>query len=114
MNTTGFSTQTFGEWLRNKREAQTMPLRKVAAYLDVDTSIVAKMEKNQRPATRRHLELLAELFGADFETLLVHYLSDKVAYDLMQEHCSETILQVAEQKIKYLRQKSVVQKEIEF
>lgn len=106
--------QTFGNWLREQREAHSWPQRKVAAHLDVDTSIVAKMEKNQRPATRRHLQLLAELFEADFETLLVLYLSDRVAYELMEESCSEAVLQVAEQKIKYLRSKNAVQGEITF
>ncbi|TAG17892.1 MAG: XRE family transcriptional regulator [Cytophagia bacterium] len=108
------STQSFGEWLRTQREAQGLPLRKVAAHLDVDTSIVAKMEKNTRPTTRRQLELLAQLFGANLEELLVMYLSDRVAYDLLDERCSEAVLQAAEQKIKYLRQKSLVQGEIEF
>jgi len=107
-------SQNFGDWLRTQREVRGWPQRKVAARLDVDTSIVAKMEKNQRPATRNHLQLLAELFEADFQTLLVLYLSDRVAYELMEESCSEAILQAAEQKIKYLRQKNAVQGEIMF
>ncbi|MCU0340693.1 MAG: helix-turn-helix domain-containing protein [Spirosomaceae bacterium] len=114
MPTQVFDTLTFGEWLRTQREAHDMPLRRVAAHLDVDTSIVAKMEKNQRPATKQHLQQLAALFEADFESLLVMYLSDRVAYDLLDETCSEAVLQVAEQKIKYLRQKNVVQGKIEF
>jgi HTH-type transcriptional regulator, competence development regulator len=114
MNATNHPTQTFGEWLKLQREIHNLPLRKVAAHLDIDTSIVAKMEKNQRPATRRQLELLAQLFEADFETLLILYLSDRVAYELIDESCSAAVLQVAEQKIKYLRQKNAVQTEIEF
>lgn len=114
MSSANFTNQTFGEWLRTQREARGLPLRKVAAYLDVDTSIVAKMEKNARPTTRRHLELLAQLFETNLEELLVMYLSDRVAYDLRDERCSEAVLQAAEQKIKYLRQKGLVQGEIEF
>lgn len=107
-------TLTFGEWLRAQREARQMPLRKVAAHLDVDTSVVAKMEKNQRLASRQHLQQLATLFEADFETLLVMHLSDRVAYELIEESCSESVLHLAEQKIKYLRQKNLIQGEIEF
>lgn len=114
MTPSNLSTQTFGDWLRTQREARGLPLRKVAAHLDVDTSIVAKMEKNQRPATRLHLQALATLFEENFEALLIMYLSDQVAYNLLDENCSETVLQIAEQKIKYLRQKSAVQGKIEF
>lgn len=114
MTNTISPSQTFGDWLRFQREAHKWPLRKVAAHLDVDTSVVAKMEKNQRSATRQHLQLLSELFEVNLETLLVLYLSDRVAYELMEESCSETVLHVAEQKIKYLRQKNVVQGEIGF
>jgi HTH-type transcriptional regulator, competence development regulator len=106
--------RTFGEWLRQQRDAQQWPLRRVAALLDVDTSIVAKFEKGTRQPTRDHLVRLAEIFGQPLDDLLVLYLSDRVAYELADEACSDAVLRVAEEKIKYLRQRNAVQGELEF
>ncbi|RCR71491.1 helix-turn-helix domain-containing protein [Larkinella punicea] len=114
MDKTVNSRRTLGEWMRQCREARQLPLRKVAAHLDVDTSIVAKMEKGQRHPNRIHLQRLAELFDEPFDDVLVLYLSDRVAYELASERCSDDVLRVAEEKIKYLRSKNVKQGELEF
>lgn len=105
---------TFGETIKQYREALNLPLRKVAAQLDIDTSTLAKFEKNQRHPNREHITKLAELFALDEQELLVLYLSDRVAYDLVGETNSEQVLRVAEEKIKYIRSKNTVQGEINF
>ena len=50
----------FGEYLRNRREQLGLPLRKVAAELDIDTSILSKIERNERVATKEMLPTLAK------------------------------------------------------
>ncbi len=105
---------SFGEWLRQQRDAREWPLRRVAALLDVDQSIVAKFEKGVRQPNRTHLARLAEIFEQPLDDLLVLYLSDRVAYELADEACADAVLRVAEEKIKYLRQKNAVQGELEF
>ncbi len=40
--------QTFGETVRKLREENEMPLRKLAALLDVDQSTLSKIERNER------------------------------------------------------------------
>lgn len=51
---------SFGEYLRNRREQLGLPLRKVAAELDIDTSILSKIERNERVATKEMLPTLAK------------------------------------------------------
>ncbi len=114
MDNTNPARSTFGEWLRSRREARQWPLRKVAALLDVDTSIVSRLEKGERRPQREHVERLATIFEEDVNAILVLYLSDRVAYELAPEHCSDEVLRVAEEKIKYLRAKSAKQGELEF
>ncbi|WP_298142902.1 helix-turn-helix transcriptional regulator [Flavobacterium sp.] len=61
---------SFGEYLRNKREQQGLPLRKVAAELDIDTSILSKIERNERMATKEMLPIFAktlEIEGRDIQ-----------------------------------------------
>ncbi len=114
MDKVSIGRSTFGEWLRNQREQRQWPLRKVAALLDVDTSIVSKLERGQRQPQREYVDKLAAIFDEDVMVLLVMYLSDRVAYELADERCSDEVLRVAEEKIKYLRSKNVKQGEIEF
>ena len=101
--------KSFGEVIRQHREEQNLPLRKVAAHLDIDTSTLAKFEKNTRHPNREHLVKLAELFNLDLAELTIMYLSDRVAYDLIDETNSEQVLKIAEEKIKYIRSKNAVQ-----
>ena len=49
---------TFGEYLRNRREQLGLPLRRVAAELDIDTSILSKIERSERTATKEMLPIL--------------------------------------------------------
>ena len=106
--------KSFGEVIRQYREEQNLPLRKVAAHLDIDTSTLAKFEKNTRHPTREHIIKLAELFNLDLQELTIMYLSDRVAYDLIDETDHEQVLKIAEEKIKYIRSKNTVQGVSEF
>lgn len=108
------SHSTFGEWLRECREKAGWPLRKVAAQLDIDTSVIAKIEKGQRRATRTQVEQLAIVFNEPLPDVLIRYLSEQVAYELADESCSDEVLRAAEEKIKYLRAKNTKQGEVKF
>lgn len=106
--------ETFGELIRHCREAKDLPLRKVAAVLDIDTSTLSKMEKNLRNPSREHILKLATFFELNTEELLVAFLSDQVAYQLAQESISDQVLRVAEEKIKYIRSQNTIQGVLEF
>ena len=82
--------------------------------MDVDTSIVTRLEKGQRRPNRQLVARLATLFETPLEEVLVLYLSDQVAYELADEACADTVLRVAEEKIKYLRHKNSRQGKLEF
>lgn len=97
---------TFGEVIRKLREERSLPIRKVAAHLDIDPSTLSKIERGERSANRNHIKLLSELFGIDERGLLIDHLSDKVSYELLQEDCSSEVLKVAEAKIQYRRSKA--------
>lgn len=101
--------ESFGEHIRTLRENQKLPLRKVAAVLDIDPSTLSKIERGERSANKEMLPLLANLFNENEETLGLILMSDKVAYDLMQEKNPDEILKVAEEKIKYLKNKNLQQ-----
>lgn len=96
---------SIGEQIRKLRERHGLPLRKVAAELDIDQSILSKIERGERKASREQIIHIARIFHVDEKELLIHYLSDKVVYDLKDEALATTVLKVAEKKIKYMTKK---------
>ena len=46
------SNETFGDYIKKAREAMQLPLRKVAAHLDIDTSTLSKVEQGDRPSSQ--------------------------------------------------------------
>jgi len=100
--------ETFGEIIRKLRDESGLPLRKVAAHLDIDPSTLGKIERNERNANKEMIEKLAQLFSVNSKPLLVSFLSDKVAYEIMQEDYTKDILKVAEEKIKYYKKAKTV------
>lgn len=96
--------ESFGELLRKLREDNEMPLRKLAALLDIDQSTLSKIERNERNANAELIDKLSGIFKVNKKELQISFVSDKVAYELLGEENPKDILKVAEQKISYLKQ----------
>lgn len=93
---------TIGEQIRKLREKNSLPLRKVAAQLDIDQSILSKIERGERKASKQQVIQIANLFNVDKNELLINYLSDRVIYELRDdEELATKALKIAERKIKY-------------
>ena len=95
--------ESIGEKLRQLREQNNLPLRKVAAMIDIDTAILSKMERGERKLTKEVVLKLAGIYKYSADDLLVLFLSDKILYEIRNEELGEKALKVAEQKIKYLK-----------
>lgn len=106
--------ESFGEHIRFLREGLELPLRKVAAALDIDPSTLSKIERGERSANKDMLPPLAKLFNESEEVLGLILMSDRVAFELMEENNPHEILRVAEEKIRYLRIKNQEQGKLDF
>ncbi len=95
--------QTTGEILRESREKKGLLLRQVAALLEMDTAILSKVERGERKATREQILKLAGVLDLNSQELLIHYLSEKIAYELLDEDVASQTLKVAEERVKYLK-----------
>lgn len=91
----------FGEKIRELREGKNLPLRTVAAFLDIDQAILSKIERGLRKANREQVLKLAKFFDLAENELLVPWLSDKLIYDVADEDAALEALQVAEETIAY-------------
>ena len=95
--------KTFGETIRSLREARGMLLREVAAALQIDPSLLSRIETGEKRATRDQVLQLAKILKADENELLVNYLSDKIVYELIDEDLALEAMMAAEEKINYLK-----------
>lgn len=73
---------SFGEYLRNRREQLGLPLRKVAAELDIDTSILSKIERSERVATKEMLPTLAKTLEIQEKEIQIEFIQSTVLSDL--------------------------------
>ena len=69
---------SFGEYLRNRREELGLPLRKVAAELDIDTSILSKVERSERTATKEMLPVLSNVLDIDLRELEIRFIREQI------------------------------------
>jgi transcriptional regulator with XRE-family HTH domain len=73
---------SFGEYLRSRREQLGLPLRKVAAELDIDTSILSKIERNERVATKEMLPTLAKTLEVQEKEIEIEFIKAFILSDL--------------------------------
>lgn len=73
---------SFGEYLRNRREQLGLPLRKVAAELDIDTSILSKIERSERVATKEMLPTLAKTLEIQDREIQIEFIQSTVLREL--------------------------------
>jgi transcriptional regulator with XRE-family HTH domain len=97
------STKTIGEKLRHIRDEKELPLRKVAALLDIDVAILSKMERGERKITKEVVLKLADIYDYNPDELLVSFLSDKILYEIQDEDLGMRALKVAEERAKYIK-----------
>ena len=103
MTTMEKSITTIGERLRSLREEASLSLREVASHICIDTSLLGKIERNERQPTKEQIKHIAEFFKIDEKLLIKELLSDQFAYRIMEEEADIDTLKVAEDKVEYLK-----------
>jgi HTH-type transcriptional regulator, competence development regulator len=103
--------KTFGDTVKKLREERNLPLREVAEALQIDTSMLGKIEKNSRKPTKQLIEKFAVFFKVSDRDLIIAFLSDAIAYRVMEEEdFSSEVFKVAEEKVEYLKTKRLLDK----
>jgi transcriptional regulator with XRE-family HTH domain len=95
----------FGERIRELRTKQNLLLRQLASLLDVDTSIISKVERGDRQLKKEQIPLLAQILKADVEELQTLWLADQIYEVVKDEKMANEAMQVAEEKINLNKKK---------
>ena len=95
--------KTLGDTLKCAREEKELILRKVAAKVDIDQSLISKFEKNERKPTMEQIVRLAKFYGLSENELIINWYSEKIADELKYTESTSEILKVEEEKINYYK-----------
>lgn len=95
----------FGERIRELRTEQNLLLRQLASQLDVDTSIISKVERGDRQLKKEQIPLLAQILKADIEELQTLWLADQIYAVVKDEKFANEAMQVADKKINFKKKK---------
>ena len=92
---------TFGEYIKQRRIELGFPLRKVASYLNIDTSTLGKIEREERNISIEQLPILAKILETDYSQILNSYYSSKLVKELKHYPNYQDVLNIAEEKLAY-------------
>jgi len=106
--------ETFGEYIHRLRTEKSLTLTKLAAALDIDQSTLSKIENKKRSIPEEILPKLANIFSLDIKILEREYFSEKIAEIIYPQENTQELLKLAEEKVKYLRNKNQQQGIINF
>lgn len=80
-----------------------MLLKEVATALNIDLSLLSRIERGDKRPTRNHISKLSQILQIEERELVVAYLSDRLVYEIRDEDLATEALKMAEQKINYLK-----------
>ena len=89
-----------GDKIRELRTKQNLLLRQVASKLEVDTSIISKMERGERPIKQEQIAILADILKADKEELQTLWLADQLYNVIEGQPMADEALKTVSKKIK--------------
>jgi transcriptional regulator with XRE-family HTH domain len=95
--------ETIGEKLRELREGKGLLLRQVATELEIDPSLLSRIERGDKLPTRNQIVFLEKMYGTKPNELLVLYLCDRLLSELEgEDEVALKVMQVTEKKVSYL------------
>ena len=92
---------TFGKFIKQKRTELGFPLRKVATHIDIDTSTLGKVEKDERHLNVEHLDNLSQILKTDKKTLLNYHYSTKIMAELKEYSDYKDVLSIVNDNLGY-------------
>ncbi len=98
--------KSLGSYIKALREKEGWPQRKLAHELDMDVSVLSKIENEDKFPKKRVFDIIqtvSRLFGISTDELKRIYLSDEISSMLVEEDDFEYILTVSKEKIDHVR-----------
>lgn len=105
---------SFGKFIKTEREKKCWSQTEFGALIKINTPAISGIENDRKKFSVSKLELLAELFEMDCQTVKDLYFAEKFAKEAYQHNCSDKVHALAEYQSKYIRNKNSEQGKIKF
>jgi transcriptional regulator with XRE-family HTH domain len=96
---------TLGQILRENRVSKGLLLRQVAAAMEMDTALLSKFERDERKPNKEQVLAFARYYKVDADELLLAWLSDKIAGEVLNEDFAKEALKAAVEKVEHFKKK---------
>ncbi|NJN95147.1 MAG: helix-turn-helix domain-containing protein [Anaerolineales bacterium] len=91
--------QTFGETIRAWRKQRSEPLRVVAAAVEIDSTLLSKIERGERLPTEVQLARFAEYFGVPLAELTAQVIADRIILEYGPQETTLQALNIVRERI---------------
>lgn len=92
--------QTFGDTIRMWRKQRGEPLRIVAAAVEIDSTLLSKIERGERLPTAAQLSKFAEYFDVSLDELTAQVIADRIVTEYgHQENVTLQALRIVRERI---------------
>jgi transcriptional regulator with XRE-family HTH domain len=105
---------TIGEYIKTLRTEKGLTLTQLGAQLGVDSGALSKIENGKKKLDEKALPKLAKAFKLDLNQLKDEYYSEVIAYEIYENKCSQNVLTLAEEKVKYIKSRNTKQGNLGF
>jgi HTH-type transcriptional regulator, competence development regulator len=89
-----------GEKIRQVRESKGLLLRQVAAFIEVDTAFLSKMERGERKPKREQVIKLAGFLKTPESDLLVLWMADRIIETITDKNLAAKAIEIVKKDIK--------------
>lgn len=97
--------KSLGQMIKSIRHAHKYSLKVLSSHIDIDVSLLSRIENDERLPTEEQIIRFCEHFKDSAHQLKVQWLSSKIISDIKSyEAYAEEALHVAEQIIKYQKE----------
>jgi transcriptional regulator with XRE-family HTH domain len=98
---------SFGETIRNLRLQQNVPLRVVAAAVEIDSTLLSRLELGERFPTDEQLKRFADYFHLSLEELTAQVIADRIIATYGTEEATAKAADMVKERLtEYRRKKS--------
>lgn len=91
---------SIGETIRSLREAKRLLLRHVGAEIDIDPTLLSKIERGDRLPTKEQIKKFAKFFNTPLSDLMTKWLSEKLFQELKNEEFAYPAIIETQKKLK--------------
>ena len=105
---------SFGNFIREEREKLELTQTELGAKLGINMTKISRIENDKELFPKDKLRMLADLFNQNLEPVKALFFGDKFAKEAYKYSCSDETFAVAEETVKYYREKNTKQGKLKF